>query len=50
MPFEEMFVAKSTGTMLVWADVISVTQMNDIVMRCQGLHLRTKLELAKIIR
>jgi len=51
VPFEEMFVAKGTGTMLVWADMISVTQMDDVVMRCQGLHLSMMLELiAKIIR
>jgi len=39
MPFEEMFVAKGTATMLVRADVISVTKMNDIIMYCEGLHL-----------
>lgn len=35
----------------MWADMISVTQMNDIVVRREGLHLRVMLELiAKMAR
>lgn len=38
MPFEEVFVTKGTGAMLMWADVISVAQMNHIVVRNEGFH------------
>jgi hypothetical protein len=45
MPFKEVFVAKGTGAMLMWADVISVAQMNHVVVRREGFHLYMALEL-----
>jgi hypothetical protein len=45
MPFKEVFVAKGTGAMLMWADVISVAQMNHVVVRREGFHLCMALEL-----
>lgn len=39
VPFEEVFVAKGTGAMLMWADMISVAEMNHVVVRREGFHL-----------